>query len=116
MSKPSRIRDIHDPDFGLPYRNKIAMSDHNTARVAAEAAGSGLEVGWRVMVKMGEKRVGKVRWELVVRPPGMAGERVVRMVSSFETEVGPKREEWARGLLGCVERLLDRVAPGGLGR
>jgi hypothetical protein len=92
------------------------MSDNNTARVAAEAPGSGLAVGWRLVVKMGEKRGGKVRWELVARPPGMAGERGVRMVSSFETEAGWKREEFARGLLGCIERLLDRVAAGGLGR
>jgi hypothetical protein len=92
------------------------MSDHNTARVAAEAAGSGLEVGWRLVVKMGEKRGGKVLWEVIARPPGLAGERGVRMVSGFETESGWKREDFARGLLGCLERLLDRVAPGGVGR
>lgn len=67
-------------------------------------------MGWRMLVKMGEKRGGKVRWELVARPPGEAGASGVRMVSSFETAVGWKRDEFARELLGCMERLLDRVA------
>lgn len=79
--------------------------------VAVDTGVVGLAVeGWKVVVKMGEKRGGVVRWELIARPPGVAGERGVRMISGFETEVGGRKEEWARALLGCVERLLDRVA------
>ena len=93
------------------------MNDHNTARVGAEASRAGVAVGWRLVVKMGERNGENRRWELLARPPGVAGERGVRMVSSFETQAGWKRDEFARALLGCIERLLDRVAAdGGVGR
>jgi hypothetical protein len=85
------------------------MSANKLAEKAGRAAISKGRMGWRLVVKIGEKKAEVRQWEVQVYPPG-AGEP---FVSVFETLVDWKKEDWARGLLACMERLLGAVAPDG---
>jgi hypothetical protein len=66
---------------------------------------------WRLVVKRGVRSPevgGMIRWEVVAYPPGGGG----RLVSWFESGRKCGRYDFAGRLLGKVEDLLERVAPG----
>jgi hypothetical protein len=70
------------------------------------------EVGWRVVVKLLERRGGKERWMFMAYPPGVAGQRG-KLISSFEVSAKARKGEFGLELIGCMERLLNKLVPGG---